>query len=60
MLVLPFILNNKFGFELSIKYFLVQSLGSFLLLYFFVIRLKRELRFILILRFKIGIAPFYR
>jgi len=60
MLVLPFILNNKFGFELGMKYFLVQALGSFLLLYFFIIRVKGAMGFILVLRFKIGIAPFYR
>jgi len=60
ILVLPFILNNKFGFELGIKYFLVQVLGSFLLLYFFIIGFKRVVGFISILRFKIGIAPFYR
>jgi len=59
MLFLPFLLNNKLGFELRIKYFLVQALGSFLLLYMFIFGFKRISVLIIIVIFKIGIAPFY-
>ena len=59
ILFLPFLLNNKLGFELRIKYFLVQALGSFLLLYMFVFGFKRVGLLIIIIMFKIGMAPFY-
>jgi len=56
---LPFLLNNKFGFELRIKYFLVQTIGSFILIFMFIFRFKIIYLFFFILLLKIGAVPFY-
>jgi len=59
ILFLPFILVNKLGYEIRIKYFLVQVVGSFLIMFMFIYCLKYLYMFLFILFFKIGIAPFY-
>ena len=56
---LPFLLNNKFGFELRIKYFLVQTIRSFILMIIFIFRFKVIYLFFFILLLKIGAVPFY-
>merc|ERR1712142_232523 len=59
ILFLPFILNNRFGCEIRIKYFLVQVVGSFIIIFIFVCNLKYLNLFIFILFLKIGLVPFY-
>jgi len=59
MLFLPIILNNKFGYEIRIKYFLVQVVGSFLIIYIFIYCIKYLYLFRFILFFKMGISPFF-
>merc|ERR1712121_631560 len=51
ILFLPFIMNNNFGYEIRIKYFLIQIIGSFFIIYIFIFCLKYIYFFISILFF---------